>query len=101
MKTSPVIEIVTLTIREGVSVEQFRALDHAVEREHVAWQPGFITRESAPGGNASWLVIVHWATGEHADASMSSFTGAPAASAFMNAVKPDSMVMTRFGGAFE
>lgn len=99
MTINPVIEVVTLTIRDGVSADHFAALDKAVEREHVALQPGFIARESAHGENASWLVIVHWASVEDADASMASFAAAPAAAAFMEAVMPGSMAMTRYGGA--
>ena len=70
-----------------------------MERELVALQPGFISRESAPGESGTWLVIVHWASVADAEASMSSFSNAPAASAsaFMNSIKPDSMVMTRYG----
>lgn len=97
MKTPLIVEVVTLTLREGVSLEQFVALDQAVEREHVALQPGFIARESAPGQNRTWLVIVHWAAMEDAEASMSSFSDAPAASAFIDGIKPGSMVMTRYG----
>ncbi|MCZ7472244.1 MULTISPECIES: hypothetical protein [Rhizobium/Agrobacterium group] len=98
MTTTSVIEVVTLTIRDGLSIEQFSTLDQTVEREHVALQPGFISRESAPGESGTWLVIVDWAPVADSEASMSSFSYAAAASAFMNAIKPDSMVMTRYGG---
>ena len=98
MTTSPVFEVVTLTIRDGVSVEEFAALDQAVEREHVALQPGFVSRQSEAGHNGTWRVVVQWASVADAEASMASFSNAPAASAFMAAIKPGSMVMTRSGG---
>jgi len=97
MANNTVIEVVTLTIKDGISVEHFSALDKAVEREHVARQPGFISRESAPGENATWLVIVHWASVADADASMASFASAPSTAAFMAAIQPDTMAMTRYG----
>ena len=99
MTNSPVIEIVTLTIRDGISVDHFAALDKAVEREHVALQPGFVSRESATGENATWLVIVHWASTADAQASMATFADAAAAAPFLAAVEPDSMTMTRYSGS--
>lgn len=98
MAINPVIEIVSLTIRDEISADHFAALDKAVEREHVALQPGFIARESALGQNATWLVIVHWASVEDADASMASFAAAPAAAAFVAAIKPETMAMARYVG---
>ena len=97
--TAPVIEVVTLTIKPGTPVEAFRAADAAVGREHVARQPGFLSRESAAGAEGSWLVIVHWRSIADAQASMNSFAKAPAAARFMALIVPDSMHMTRYGGA--
>lgn len=96
MSKNSVIEVVTFTINAGVSVDQFATLNKAVENEHVARQPGFISRESAAGENATWLVIVHWADTASADASMASFATAPSTAAFMAAIKPNTMVMTRY-----
>ncbi|MCS5992095.1 hypothetical protein LNP02_28460 [Klebsiella variicola subsp. variicola] len=56
----PVIEVVTLKIKPGISFEEFKKIDKAVEEQHVSKQPGFISRESAAGQNQEWLVIVHW-----------------------------------------
>jgi hypothetical protein len=98
MDINPIIEIVTLTIADGISAEHFAALDRVVEREHVSHQPGFISRESALGEQSTWLVIVHWASIPDAEASMASFADAPAAAAFMAAIKANTMVMTRYRG---
>jgi heme-degrading monooxygenase HmoA len=92
-----VIEIVTLTLNESVTAEHFAALDRDVQVEHVEKQPGFLSRESAPGRNKTWLIIVHWRTAEAAEASMASFSSAPAAAKFMQAIKPDTLSMTRYG----
>lgn len=99
MTTNRAFEVVPLTIRDGVSVEEFAALDHAVEREHVALQPGFISRQSGAGQHGTWRVVVQWTSVADAEASMASFSNASAASAFMAAIKPGSMVMTRSGAA--
>ncbi len=94
---SHVIEVVTLKIRPGVSVSEFTDIDKAVEQEHVSRQPGFISRESAPGRDRDWLVIVHWRSVKDADASMNSFASAPSAQKFMGSIEPDTMVMKRYG----
>lgn len=97
-KASPVIEVVTLKIVPGTAVSTFRAADRDVQRQHVARQPGFLSRESAPGPDGSWLVIVHWRSISDAQASMDSFEKAPAAARFMSLIVPGSMQMTRYGG---
>lgn len=58
--TKPVIEVVTLRLKPSVTPAQFAPIDKAVEEQHVSKQPGFLSRESAPGAGGRWLVIVHW-----------------------------------------
>ena len=38
-----VVEVVTLKLRAGVAAAEFAPIDKAVEREHVAKQPGFVS----------------------------------------------------------
>jgi heme-degrading monooxygenase HmoA len=87
---------VTLTLKPGVTTEKFRPIDAAVGSQHVARQPGFISRESAAGDNGTWLVVVHWRSLRDADASMATFETAPAARAFMDNIDASSMVMKRY-----
>lgn len=96
--TKPVIEVVTLRLKPSVTPAQFAPIDKAVEEQHVSKQPGFLSRESAPGAGGRWLVIVHWRSIADADASMKSFSTAPAAAQFMEMIVPESMTMTRYGG---
>ncbi|PSW06763.1 antibiotic biosynthesis monooxygenase family protein [Photobacterium lipolyticum] len=96
-----VIEIVTLTLKEGVSYTEFAPIDKAVEDQHVAKQPGFISRESAAGENGEWLVIVHWESAKDADASMASFMSASAAQKFVDNIDGSTMVMKRYSKAFK
>jgi hypothetical protein len=93
---SVVIEVVTLRLLDGISYADFAVIDKAVQTDHVSQQPGFISRESAPGEGREWLVIVHWASSEDANASMSTFMEAPAAKTFMSSIDADSMVMKRY-----
>ena len=95
---TPVIEVVTLKLKPGVSAADFKPVDKAVENEHVSKQPGFLSRESAPGKDSAWLVIIHWRSVADADAAMKRFSTAPATGKFMSMVVPESMVMTRYGG---
>lgn len=90
-----VIEIATFALAEGVSVEAFTPIDHAVEVEHVSKQPGFLSREVGSDGS-NWLVIVHWESAEAAQASMDSFASAPAAAEFMAKMDASTMSMTRY-----
>ena len=91
-----VIEIVTFKLKSGVMPSTFAPIDKAVEQQHVAKQPGFISRQSAAGEGGEWLDIVHWKTSKDADASMASFMSAPTAQTFMSHIEPNTMSMTRY-----
>lgn len=91
-----VIEVVTFKLKAGIAAADFALIDKAVEREHVAKQPGFDSRESAQGADGEWLVIVHWRSVKDADASMATFEGAPAAAQFMSKIEASTMSMKRY-----
>jgi len=90
-----VVEIVTMNLKDGVSVEAFAPVDKAIEDQHVSKQPGFVSRETAVSGR-KWLVVVHWKSVDAAQASMDSFAKAPAAAQFMSMIDASSMTMTRY-----
>ncbi len=90
-----IVEIVTVNLKEGVSVESFAPIDKAVEIEHVSKQPGFVSRQTA-SSDGKWLVIVYWESTEAAQASMKSFANAPAVAKFMEMIDASTMSMTRF-----
>ena len=94
---SHIIEVVTLKLNSGVTAKQFAAVDREVQTQYMVKRSGFLSRESAPGANQSWVVIVHWRSIADAEASMKSFSAAPAAAKFMSMIVPNSMVMTRYG----
>ena len=95
-KLGTVIEVVTFKLKQGVTADEFRPLDKAVELQHVAKQPGFISRESAAGDDGEWLVIVHWRSVKDAEASMASFSSAPATKQFMSKIDANTMAMKRY-----
>lgn len=95
-QNNQVIEVVTFQLKPGVTASQFAPIDKAVADQHVSKQPGFISRESAAGKDGSWLVVVHWKSVKDADASMSSFSSAPAAQPFMSKLQADTMKMVRY-----
>jgi hypothetical protein len=91
-----VIEVVTFKLKSGVAAAEFAPIDKTVELEHVAKQPGFVSRESAHDADGEWLVIVHWQSTKDADASMASFEKAPAAALFMSKIEASTMRMKRY-----
>jgi len=91
-----VIEVVTFKLKAGVAAAEFAPIDKAVERDHVARQPGFVSRESAHGADGEWLVIIHWRSVKDADASMASFEKVPAAAPFMAKIEASTLSMKRF-----
>ena len=57
--SSPVIEVVTLKLKDGVTAAQFEPVDRQIQLDYISKRAGFLSRESATGSNHDWLVIVH------------------------------------------
>jgi hypothetical protein len=91
-----VIEVVTFKLKPGITPEEFAPIAKRVETQHVARQPGFISRESAAGPNGEMLAIVHGRSIKDAEASMASFEKAPAAADFMAKIDASTMTMRRY-----
>lgn len=94
---SPVIEVVTAKLRNDATIAQMEAIDYEIGTNLIARRPGFVSRESAPGSDHSWLAIVHWRSAADADASMESFSSEPIAAQFMALIEPGSLQMKRYG----
>ncbi len=95
-KHAKVTEVATFKLKEGVTEEEFRALNKGIETDYVVKQPGFVARESAADENGEWVVIVHWETPEDADASMKSFMKASGTADFMSKIDTSTMKMKRY-----
>ncbi|MEM7117817.1 MAG: hypothetical protein AAF614_35630 [Chloroflexota bacterium] len=91
-----IIEIATFNLKAGVSVAEFLPLDKAVEVEHVAKQPGFISRESGATEHGEWVAVVHWQSVADAEASMASFADAPPTAQFMANMDANTMQMKHY-----
>ena len=96
-ESAPVIEVVTLKLESDVTVAQFETVDQDIQSTYMEKRPGFLSRESAPGKDNTWLVVVHWRSVSDADASMKSFSTASGTAKWMSMIVPNSMVMTRYG----
>lgn len=96
MGAATVVEIITLRLGDGVEDTQFLAANQRVESEHVVRQPGFVSRQTARGDDGEWLVIVHWTSPDAADASMATFTSAPATQDFMASIDDSSLAFKRY-----
>jgi hypothetical protein len=97
MPASYTIEIVTATLKPGVTREQITAADARVGAEHIAQQPGFLSREVAyDEDHHSWLAIVRWATEADANASMRSFLGVAISSLLTDLIQAETMQMKRY-----
>lgn len=90
-----VVEIATFEFADGVSAENFAPVDARVEAEHVSKQPGFVSRQTG-ATETGWVAIVYWASAADAQASMDSFSNAPAAAEFMGMMDVSTMKMTRY-----
>ncbi|MEM9807799.1 MAG: antibiotic biosynthesis monooxygenase family protein [Cyanobacteria bacterium P01_D01_bin.56] len=96
LEEDTIIEVATFSLKTGVTPDEFYIVDQAVELQHVSQQPGFISRESAVNDDNEWLVIVRWRSIEDAEASMASFSTAPATAEFMSMLEVDTMSMKRY-----
>ena len=92
-----IVEVATLKLADGVSREQFQKVDQEMEATYMEKRSGFLSRESAPGKDGTWVAIVHWRSLADADASMKSFSSAPGTAQWMSEIAPHSLVMNRYG----
>ncbi len=91
-----VIEIAKVRLANGATHEQFIEQNRVIEADYIVNQSGFLSRELASGEAGAYIVVVHWATTEDADASMAAFGADPAAQGFMALVDPATMSMERY-----
>lgn len=90
-----IVEITTMTLKEGVSIEDFMAADLEMENGHVRKQPGVLSREVAVH-DRQWVAIIHWQSADAAQASMNSFMSASATQRFMSMVDPATLRSQRY-----
>ncbi|MFI7011954.1 antibiotic biosynthesis monooxygenase family protein [Streptomyces sp. NPDC050145] len=91
-----VIETVRFQLSPTVDAADFVNRDRKVEAEYMEKRPGFLSREVSRSEDGEYLVIVHWATPEDADATMQGFFGAPETQDFLAAVDKTTVQSGRY-----
>ena len=87
-----VIEMVTFTLLDNASDEQFIQANHHLNR-WVQRQPGFQNRTLVKQDNGTWLDMVQWQTQAQAGAAAEKFMEDMAQSECMAMIDPESVVM--------
>ena len=54
---SPIIEVVTLKLKSGVTAAQFESVDQEIQTNYMEKRSGFLSRESAPGSDNHFAQI--------------------------------------------
>ncbi|QGV78557.1 antibiotic biosynthesis monooxygenase family protein [Streptomyces ficellus] len=90
------VETVRFKLVPGTDTSDFEALDRKVENDYMAKRPGFLAREVSRSDDGEYLVIVHWATPEDADATMRGFFAAAETQDFLAAVDKTTVQSGRY-----
>ncbi|MBB5954363.1 hypothetical protein FHS29_000933 [Saccharothrix tamanrassetensis] len=90
------VETIRFKLREGIADEDFLRRNRTVEAEYMAKRPGFKSRQTAVSADGEYLVQVHWATAEDADATIAAFSGAPETQDFLAAVDVSTVASGRY-----
>lgn len=80
----------TPQLKEGVTKAQFEQVEREVEQTYIRKRAGFLSRESAPGSDRSWLAIVHWRSTARCRSFNDGLSTAPAAAKLRGGARPDS-----------
>jgi hypothetical protein len=91
-----VIEITYFKPKETVSQEVFGARNIRVGIEYAAKQVGFISRETGVDADGTWVIVVHWETLAHAQASMQKWGNETSVEDFKEMIDPNSFQMGVF-----
>jgi heme-degrading monooxygenase HmoA len=90
------VETVRFKLMPGTDTTDFETLDRRVEDDYMAKRPGFLSREVSRSDDGEYLVIVHWATPEDADATMAGFFSAAETQDFLAAVDKTTVASGRY-----
>ncbi|MFJ5261672.1 antibiotic biosynthesis monooxygenase family protein [Streptomyces sp. NPDC088387] len=90
------VETVRFKLIPEIDTDTFERLDEKVESDYMARRPGFVSREVTRSEDGEYLVIVHWATPEEADATMQGFFGAAETQDFLAAIDKSTVVSGRY-----
>jgi len=81
-----VIETTTFRLADGVNEAAYLEFDEAVRTGFLYHQPGIVRATTARGDDGDWIVVVFWASIEHADAALDAGTSDGTMQRFMKLV---------------
>lgn len=90
------IEIVNFRLAPGVSDEAFVKETMSMERNFLGKLHGFLDRDTGKSSDGDWVVVLHWASPEDAQASMDKFVGNPGTKTFTDMIDMPTFKMTRY-----
>lgn len=86
MSKTMYIETGKMKLKEGVTDEQFIAIEKKIRGGIINQQPGFISREFGKDNEGNWYFIIKWKSKEAGDAWTPIFQKDPNGQAMMNAL---------------
>lgn len=90
------IEIVNFRLKDGVTDAEFLTETMKMEREFLGKLHGFLDRDTGKSADGDWVVVLHWAAAEDAQASMDKFVAAEGTKAFTSKIDMSTFKMTRY-----
>jgi hypothetical protein len=90
-----VVEVTMFRLAEGVTDDEFLALDRRIQTELIPNRSGFLRRTTARHGG-DWLVVTLWATAEEAAAYQIAVEHDPLQLEFDHAVESGTLHLARY-----
>ncbi|MGI5453370.1 antibiotic biosynthesis monooxygenase family protein [Streptomyces sp. CA-249302] len=91
-----IVETIRFKLRAEVGDADFQDRNRTMEKEYLRERPGFLARSTARSAEGEYLVTVHWATPEDAEATIGAFFGAPETQSFLAAVDLETVQPGRY-----
>ena len=90
------IEVVTVALADGASIEGFLPADDVIREEYASLQPGYLARETAVNEEGQIRLAVYWESKAGSDSAIEGFGAAPGLEEFMGTLKAETMVIKQY-----
>ncbi|MEM7536024.1 MAG: MBL fold metallo-hydrolase [Chloroflexota bacterium] len=94
--TRGLIEVITVSLADGASVEDFLPTNDVIREEYASLQPGYLARETAVSEEGQVRLAVYWESKADSDNSIAGFGEAPGLEAFMGTLNAETMVIKQY-----
>jgi len=94
--TPGLIEVITVSLADGMSAEAFLPVNEAMKENYVSQQPGYFSRETAVSEDGQIRIAVYWASKADSDNSIAGFGEAPGLEEFMAPLNAETMVIKQY-----